>query len=361
MRHMAVSLLVCCCIVAVSGLHSVRAAEDDAQTAPASTGTVAYFEAGPYWEFELLHTEVLAALERMGVRDKVQLPPHLHSSPGWGADPGVYLAEAERLMADPSVDAIISMGTEATKALLAKNNGRTSIVAIDVADPVRAGFIDRDTGLGAPNLIIQHTPDKWHRVFVLFHEALPFSRLGIMYSDTPEGLWYSNVPEAREVARERGFELVEYARLDREESPESCAEGVRELISQGVDAFYISALNCFDWTQANPQPMLDSLHGKGIRTFARDGTVHVRRGVLMGLSTLDYVPLAEFYAARIAGLLGLMPEGFTPSEYRYRPKITLNLDTASALKINVPLVLLISADEIFDSSLAAVRNATVSQ
>ena len=340
------------------GYGNVRGSDVQVETRPASSGAmkkIAYFEAGPYWEFELMRKKVTESLDRLRVLDKVQFPEFLHVSPGWGADSSVYLAEARKLMADPSVDLIMSMGTVATKALLAENNGRTPIVSIDVADPVGSGIIDAETGKGAVNLTLQYTRDKWQKVFVLFHQALPFHKLGILYHDSPEGRSYSNVNEAREVARDRGFALVEYAKLDQAESAESCAEGVRSLIGQGIDAFYISALNCFDWTQENPRKIFEALHAQGIRTFARDGSVHVRQGALMGLSTLDYVPLGEFYAGRIARLLGFIPESVPMAEHQYSPKITLNMDTARELNLEVPLVLLITADEIFDSSLAPIR------
>ena len=315
---------------------------------------IAYFEAGPYWEFSLLHEKVVESLGRLHVLNQVEFPESLHISPGWGADSSVYLAEARKLMDDPSVDLIMSMGTVATKALLAENNERTPIVSIDVADPVGAGIIDAETGQGAVNLTLHYTRDKWQKVFVLFHQALPFQKLGILYHNSPDGRSYSNVNEAREVARDRGFALVEYADLDQEESAQSCAEGVQSLISQGVDAFYISALNCFDWTQENPRKIFDALHEQGIKTFARDGSVHVRQGALMGLSTLNYAPLGEFYAGRMAQLLGFLPASVPMFEHQYSPKITLNLDTARVLNLDVPLVLLITADEIFDSSLAPI-------
>ena len=347
--------------VPIAGVGSVAvdaARPQSHSVAPGTPRNIAYFEAGPYWEFTLLHDEVTAALARLDVLKHLRFPESLRVSPGWEADSSVYLAEARRLMTDPSVDLVISMGTVATKALLAENNKKTPIVSIDVADPVGAGIIDAETGEGALNLTIQYTRDKWQKVFVLFHQALPFNKLGIMYHDSPEGRSYSNVNEAREVARDRGFTLIEYAGLDKEESSQSCAEGVRELIGQGVDSFYISALNCFDWTQANPQPIFDSLHSRGIWTFARDGSVHVRRGALMGLSTLDYTPLGNFYADRIARLLRLVPDSLPLVQDQYSPKITLNLDTAKDLKLDVPLVLLITADEIFDSSLTPIRSET---
>ena len=181
----------------------------------------AYFEAGPYWEFTLLQKEILKALRQRGVADRIVLPDELYISPGWDASESVYRAEARKLMQNPDIDVIISMGTEATKALLAENNGKTPIMSVDVADPAGAGIVDRATGKGAANLTIRYTKDKWFKVFALFHEALPFLRLGIMYHDSPEGLSYSNVREAREVARERGFTLVEYPFLDKAESMES--------------------------------------------------------------------------------------------------------------------------------------------
>ena len=321
----------------------------------------AYFEAGPYWEFTLLQKEILKALRQRGVADRIVLPDELYISPGWDASESVYRAEARKLMQNPDIDVIISMGTEATKALLAENNGRTPIMSVDVADPAGAGIVDRATGKGAANLTIRYTKDKWFKVFALFHEALPFLRLGIMYHDSPEGLSYSNVREAREVARERGFTLVEYPFLDKAESMESCTKGVDRLLAAGVDAFYISALNCFDWTQANPQAIFDTLNAHHIKTFARDGSVHVRRGALMGLSTLDYVPLGKFYADHIAAQLGLLPPNTQLETAAYTPKIALNLVTAQKMGMDLPLILLISADELFDFTLAGVDKTAVAQ
>lgn len=328
---------------------------------PARPKVAAYFEAGPYWEFSLLQKEITKALQQRGVGQYIVFPNELHISPGWNAPDSVYRAEARKLMDNPAIDVIISMGTEATKALLLENNGKTPIMSVDVADPAGAGIVDPVTGKGAANLTIRYTKNKWFKVFALFHEALPFRRLGIMYHDSPEGLSYSNVREAREVARERGFNLVEYPFLDKAESIESCTKGVNRLMQQGIDAFYISALNCFDWTQADPQKIFDILNAEKIKTFARDGSVHVSKGALMGLSTLDYVPLGKFYADHMAAKLGLLPPNTQLEEAAYTPKIALNLVAAQKMGMDLPLVLLISADELFDATLAGVDKTHASQ
>ena len=330
-----------------------------AHAAQEEVRTVAYFEAGPYWEFSLIHERILTALDARGLGNHFEFPEELHISPGWMASKETYQEKARELMSNPSIDAIFSMGTAATKALIAENNGKTLILAIDVADPVGAGIIDPRTKKGPPNMIIKFIKDKWFKVFALFHEALPFEKLGIMYHDSPDGKSYSNLNEAREVARERGFALMEYPYLDKEESLGSCEDGVSALIEQGIDAFYISALNCFDWTQSKPKDMLDALNKNGIKTFARDGTIHVRHGALMGLSTLDYTPLGMFYADRMASELGLLSIDTTLQTKKYTPKVTLNMVTASDLGMDLPLLLLISADEIFDSTLAEIGTMDV--
>lgn len=342
--------------------HPAWAEHGAAASKPAASKTAAYFEAGNYWEFTLIYEQTLAALKKRGLLESISFPKALHRSPGWDVPASDYRREARELMQNPSVDIILSMGTAATKALLAENNGKTPIISIDVADPVGAGFVNPVTGASVvPNLTIQYVKDKWYKVFALFHEAMPFKRMGIMYHNSPEGLAYSNISEAREVARERGFTLVEYSHLDQAESIETCTKGIDNLLNQNIDAFYISALNCFDWTQNNPQPMFDALARKSVKTFARDGSVHVRRGALMGLSTLDYAPLGKFYADRIAHQLGLLPLGSATEKESYTPKVTLNIVTARSLGIDPPILLLISADEIFDSTLAGMHNGTVAR
>lgn len=358
--HYAIVLIVCLVLPSTTvPIAYASNIETPADTEPKKT--IAYFEAGPYWEFSLIHEQIIAALKERRLLRHMTFPEGLHISPGWNAPKDELRNEARKLMTNSSIDAILSMGTEATKALLAENNDKTLIMSIDVADPVGAGIIDPQTGKGVPNLTIQYIKDKWYKVFALFHEAFPFKRLGIMYHNTPEGLSYSNVNEAQEVARERGFTLIEYPYLDKEESLESCKQGIDQLMKEGIDSFYISALNCFDWTQYNPQPMVDTLNSHNIKTFARDGSIHVRRGALMGLSTLNYTPLGRFYADNMAHRLGLLPSQDTSDKESYTPKITLNMVTASKLNMDMPLILLISADEIYDSTLADVQNATTAQ
>jgi len=352
---------ICLCLLLLIVAFPAEAASVVMGKTQAAPKKIAYFEAGEYWEFSLIFHEVKTSLRQSGTLKSLQIPENLHFSPGWGKSEKTYQQIAHKLMSDPSVDLIICMGTAATKALLAENNGNTPIIAMDVANPVGAGFIDADTGKGASNLTIRYVKDKWRQVFLLLAKVIPVKKLGIMYHNSPEGLLYSNVHGAREVAREQGFELVEYPHLDKAESNASCYKGIEYLKAQGIDTFYISALNCFDWDKGNPKAMIDTLHEAHIKTFARDGSVHVRRGALLGLSTLEYVRLGKYYADKIAQILNFLPAGAVVEEPQYHPKITLNLVTADELFVDVPLTLLISADEIFDATLSPIQTEAATQ
>ena len=63
----------------------------------------------------------------------------------------------------------------------------------------------------------------------------------------------------------------------------------------------------------------------------------------------------------MAAQLGLLPPNAQLEEAAYTPKIALNLVTAQRMGMDLPLVLLISADELFDATLAGVDNTHASQ
>ena len=62
-----------------------------------------------------------------------------------------------------------------------------------------------------------------------------------------------------------------------------------------------------------------------------------------------------------AAQLGLLPPNAQLEEAAYTPKIALNLITAQKMGMDLPLVLLISADELFDATLAGVDKTPASQ
>ncbi len=72
-----------------------------------------------------------------------------------------------------------------------------------------------------------------------------------MYYDSESGRYFSNIDDAREVAGEKGFEVIEYKKVASTDDHEQCIEGLKWLVSQGIDAFFQPAISCFDWNRCD--------------------------------------------------------------------------------------------------------------
>ncbi|MFP5213609.1 MAG: ABC transporter substrate-binding protein [Acidobacteriota bacterium] len=309
---------------------------------------IGYIEAGPYWIFEGTYATIKKALGTMGWAQKVEFPEDAHVSPGWEPEKKPVLEEkAKTLMARTDLDLIISAGTDASKAVVAANNNRTPIVAIAMSDPVRSKVVTSDKDSGTDNLTVYFELERYKRMFRMFHDVVGFKKLGLIYSDTENGKLYANADDAREVAKEKGFEVVEYAKVSRAEKPEECMEGLKWLVSQGVDAFFIPALSCFDWSANDVKPLMDYLTANKIPTFAREGTKVVKAGALMGFSTIDFSSRGSFIADKIVRILQGEKARALPMVDNAPPKISLNVSVAQEIGFDPPVDILAASDEVF--------------
>lgn len=310
---------------------------------------VGYLEAGMFRTFSESLKAIERALEKMGWKDRIQFPRELHFSPGWEPEKKEELHQrARELMSRKDVDLIIAAGSDATEAILKANNGRTPILAMSVADAVRSGFVLSEKDSGIDNFTVRIEPGRYLRMFRLFHEVIGFKRLGLMYSDTENGRKYTSLDDAREVAKEKGFEIIEYKKIGRAETPEQCLEGLQWLIEQKIDAFFIPALICFDLGQNNEVgKMLDLLTEEKIPTFAREGTDLVKTGSLMSCSTIDFDSRGSFLADKVVRILqGEKPRSL-PMVDRALPKVSLNLNVAQKIGVEFPSWLKQISDEKF--------------
>lgn len=313
---------------------------------------IGYLEAGPYWAFERTFDSFKAKLVEKGWGDRLEYPKDAHLSPGWGPENESLLQEsAKKLMARKDLDAVVGMGTAATNALLKANNHRTIILGQAVSDALVSKMILSPQDSGVDNFTVRYVPDRWKIMFELFHDIVGFKKLGILYPDTEEGMIYSNVKEAREASKERGFELLEYKEVSRGETTEDCWAGIKDLHARGMDALFISALNCFDWDQSEVRPVYDYLHAAKIATFARDGSQQVKAGALLGLSTLDYAPIGDFLSDQLIQVMQGVSPRKVPMVDKGHPKIALNIETAQKIGFDFPMNILLASDEIYEQTI----------
>lgn len=348
LRHPGVALRRFLCLFLAVILTACSLAAHAADPLPKRIG---YLEAGNFWLFDRTYDAFRQAL---GARPEVRVayPPDAHRSPGWEPENMARLPqEAAELMRREDLDLVVGMGTAAVKALLAANTGHTPILGMGMADPIAAGIVRDATDSGVDNFTCQVVVDRWTTMFRVFHDVVRFKKLGILYQDTPDGRVYAALNDVRTVAPELGFEIAGYGGLSTAETDDECRQGLQKLREEGMDAFFIGPLNCFDWDSNDVGALLEMLNDWKIPTFARDGSNFVKAGALMGFSTWNFGPTGEFLANQaVAVLTGSLPRS-VPMLDRMEPTIAINLETAAKIGFHFPLDVLAVSDEIFERTI----------
>ncbi len=314
---------------------------------------IGYIEAGEYWTYTSTLGAIKKALEtsgdlkRLGWKGKkAEFPKDAHYSPGWDNEKQL-IKDAKTIMNRKDLDLIISAGTAATAAILKANNGSMPILGVAVADAVKSKFVINENDSGVDNFTVRIVPGRYKRMFQIFHDVVGFKKLGLIYPDTKSGRQYCNIDDAHQVAKKRGFEIIEYNKIGPSESTEDCLKGIKFLIGAGMEAFFIPPLNCFDWEKNDVKMLLDLLVENKLPTFAREGSKMVKSGALMGFSTYDFTARGLFLAERIVRiLLGEKPRSL-PMVDNAIPKISLNLQVAELIGFDPSFDIIAASDEIF--------------
>lgn len=306
---------------------------------------VGYIEGGSYWLFSDSFQAVKDSLQTRGWFNRIEFVDDAHYSPGWDAEE-LLDQKAVKLMQRDDLDLIIAAGTDATRAMLKANNQETSILAMAVSDPLEAGFVESIEDSGVDNFTVRLDPERYPRMFEIFHQTVEFDKLGVIYPDTESGRQFTNLQAAREMAGKRDFQLLEYDRITTE-SVEDCLQGIKYLQDRGMDAFFIPSLLGFDWESSNVDKILSYLRQEGIPTFARNGSRDVKAGALMGFSTVDFSRRGNFLSQMIIDILeGKQPRSLNMVD-RGSPKISFNIQVANEIGFNPPFELLAATDELY--------------
>jgi ABC-type uncharacterized transport system substrate-binding protein len=349
MGHRVLILLLAGLLLGAGGLGAT------AHAAGSPPYRLGYLEGRTRWHYADELRALRAGLARLGLAGQIEFPPDAQVRQGQNSrsiDPSIVAGElvpvrqAAELMRRSDLHLVIAMGTEAGIALQMASNGTTPIVGVGIADPVSAGLVRDAKTATVPNFTTAVVPDRWVNMLRTFHTVIRFHRLGILYRDTPALRASINLEDAREVAREKGFELLEDGRLSDDASVDDCLKGLRRLAERRMDAFYISGLRCFDWSLADSRPLYDYLNRRRVATFARDGTPDVDLGALMGASRLEAERFGDFHAGQIAAILRGARPSSVPMLLPLTLGMSLNLQTARAIRLDFPMDVLVSADVI---------------
>lgn len=281
--------------------------------------------------------------------DFLEFVPDAHYSTDWDEVLGKKTTSEiiKRLNERKDIDLMIAAGTWAGKGL-ANNDHHTDTLVISASDPVSSGIIKSIGESGHDHILARVDPDRYQRQLRIFHDIVGFKKLGMAYADTDSGRTYAALEAAKEVARERGFEIISCPTRDDIPDSKLAAVSVEQCfqdLTKKADAIYVTKQN---GVNKKSIPKLVAIANDGlIPTFSQSGSEEVKRGFLLSISQAGFKYVGQYYAETIAKIFNGARPAQLDQVFEGPPNIAINLRTASTIGFDPPVDTLGAADEIF--------------
>lgn len=337
---------------------------------------IAYYEGGPYIDYQLIFAETVKALMEMGWLEKEPLP-HLkgeetgglwnwlashaksdylkfvadgHYSAAWEDDKRERTVKKiiRRLSTAKDVDLIIAMGTWAGKDL-ANNAHATNTMVVSSSDAVGAGIIKSIYDSGFDHVHAYADPYRYQRQVRFFHDMIGFKKLGVIYEDSVNGRSYAAIDVVEKVAKERNFQIErchavsDIADVDKKEREYI---GCVRKIAKSSDAFYVTLHGAVS-ARSIPE-IVNIATAHRIPTFSQSGSTEVKSGILACLSQAGFKYVGHFHAETFAKVFNGAKPNDLEQVFEEPKKIAINLKTAVAIGYDPPIEVLGAADEIYE-------------
>ncbi len=329
---------------------------------------IAVIQSGNYWEFNEHFRGILSGFVNNGWAPRdISIPEDLDIKTTLGVIgnfsnyiefPPEYIIDLEwgrnRRAADflfsgkkPDVDLIIVFGGVAGRLFSSYKEYPIPVLMEGITDPIASGVIYSLEDSGKDYVTCRIDPGQYQRQVQLFHDFAGFKNLGLIYGDNDDGRLYSAVNDVELVAQKKGFNLVRNTNVKEVYAPDTPALYLRALkdLCTKADAIYLGASTAITEYEIMDE-VVKILRDAKIPSFALEGEIRVRQGVMLGISSLETEKIGLYNANKIAAIF----HGVTPRVLKQilegMPSIVLNLDTAQEIGFQVPLSILSSVDQI---------------
>ncbi|MFY2838523.1 ABC transporter substrate-binding protein [Achromobacter xylosoxidans] len=337
---------------------------------------IGYFESGDYSEYPRTLRVTVDGLQKLGWITVPAIPDGLNGRQMWEylADnvrsdtlefvrdawwqpgnfdaaqrPAVRESIKQRLEGRKDIDLIIAMGTWAGQDMAGLGAPVPTIVA-STSDAVGARITRSAQDSGLDNLHARVQPERYQRQVRLFHEIVPFKRLGLVYEDSPEGRTYSAVEAVEQVAREQGFKVLSCNAPSNGIAPEVATRNALECyarLAPQIDAAYVTVHRGV--TPASIDTVAEILRQARVPSFSMLGSEEVKHGLLLSLAQADYSYVGLFYAETMARIFNGAKARELSQVWIDPAKIALNLQTARVIGFDPPVDILLAADEVYEA------------
>jgi outer membrane protein TolC len=269
--------------------------------------------------------------------------------PGFNAGWDIHKIPAvlQHALQDKDTDMIFAAGLLVAEA--ASQAGTT------LSKPVVSGFIQDPDTLGLPydeqgystksNFNFVVTPLRTSRDLEVFHQMVPYKRLGIVADKLViEGLDQNTVRQGTESITDKFNAQVDIFTVGRQ------AEPLLSQISNNVDAVYLTP--ALRMSEAEWQKVINGINSRKLPTFSLMGHPDVRLGVLAGLAPECSDRLARRLALNMQQIMMGTPPRKLQVNMALEESLMINAQTAVEINYSLPLELMASAKIIHKEALA---------
>lgn len=235
-------------------------------------------------------------------------------------------ADADRLLADPEVDIILSLGPFATNDLARRTGLSKPVIGVWALDADAQQLPRKGHASGVKNLNYLFSSGSMMRDLRKFRELVAFDRL-VVLSDSR---FLATIPQVPgDIISRAAAEGIEVVPVPIDED----ADEALDRIPADTEVAYLTPL--FRMPLAEHRRLIAGLAAREIATFSLLGEVEVEQGVLAGLRTqADIRQIARRVALNLQRILLGEDAGTLPIELEQPQRLTINMETARAISVH---------------------------
>ncbi len=328
-------------------------------------------QSGSYWEFTEHFRGILLGLQQNGwinanitipsnpdslesllkalgdrYSDYIYFDPAYNINLNWGDS--MKRADKLKRATTEDVDLLIAFGGVASSFFGGYKSYSIPVLVEAVNDPVATGISYSQKDSGRDFVTCRIDPTQYQRQLQLFHSMIGFKKLGIVYGDNEYGRAYSAVNDVEVVALKKGFEIVRNTHVKEKIAPDTKKLYLDALddVCRRADAVYIGAS-----TAVTEYDIMDDivniLNKYKIPSFALEGQIRVKDGILMGVSSLETEKIGLYNADKIAAIFSGEKPRALEQVFTGMPSIVFNMTTAEKIGLDIPLETLSSIDILY--------------
>ncbi|MCR5288964.1 MAG: hypothetical protein K6E51_03105 [Treponema sp.] len=289
-------------------------------------------------------------LRQVDYSNYIEFPDAYYVNLEWGDD----IHKADFLFARnmPDVDLIIGFGGVAGKLFARKTNYKIPVLLEGITDPVGSGIVYSVSDSGRDFMTCRVDQTQYQRQVVLFHDLTGFKKLGIVYGDDEYGRLYGAVNDVELTALKLGFDIVRNTHVKESMSRDTVSLYLAALkdVCARSDAVYIGASTALTEYDIMPQ-VRKILEDAKIPSFALEGDIRVKEGVMLGVSSLETEKIGLYNADKIAAIFyGEVPR-LLSQDFVGVPSIAMNIDMAEKIGYEYSLSTLATMDQLYGEKL----------